>query len=236
MMEENRRMDIQIAIDGPAAAGKSTVARMLAMRLGGYYVNTGDMYRTVAWLCLQNGLDPERDTQTLSDLLAGTELEYRHAPDGGLQLFLNGQPVPQPAIRAPEVAAIVSQVARQACVRDWMFARQRDCRSLGLIIMEGRDIGTVILPDAPFKFFVTASPEERARRRLAQSGEVAAGATLAEVAAQIAERDRMDSTRPIAPLKPAPDAMTVMTDGLTPAEVVEKLAAVVEAKTGGNTP
>lgn len=220
--------EIQIAIDGPAASGKSTVARMLATRLDGFYVNTGDMYRTVAWICLQEGYDPDKDEAKIEAKLAETSLEYRAEGPGRLQLYLNGVPVPQTAIRAPEVAAIVSQAARLASVRNWMFERQRACRSLGLIIMEGRDIGTVILPDAQFKFFVTATPEERARRRLAQSGEVAAGATLAEVAAQIAERDRIDSTRPIAPLKPAEDARTIVTDGMTPEQVVEYIAGIVE--------
>jgi len=220
--------EIQIAIDGPAASGKSTVAKMLAKRLGGFYVNTGDMYRTVAWLCRQNNLSPDEDADRLAELLKTSELVYKAMSPGVLQLFLNGEAVPQAAIRAPEVAAIVSQVARIPAVREWMFGRQRDCRSLGLIIMEGRDIGTVILPDAQFKYFITASPEERARRRLAQSGEVTEGATLAEVAAQIAERDRIDSTRAIAPLKPAPDSKLINTDGLTPEQIVESIAQDVE--------
>jgi cytidylate kinase len=222
---------IQIAIDGPAASGKSTAARMLAERLGGYYVNTGDMYRTVAWAALRAGIDPEADPAAVAAKLPEWELRYQ-AEGGALRLFLNGAPVPQAAIRAPEVAAVVSQVARIPEVRAWMLSRQRECRSLGIIIMEGRDIGTVVLPDATCKFFITASPEERARRRLRQPGEVAPGATLASVAAEIAERDRIDSTRAVAPLKPAADAEIVVTDGMGPEPVADLLEAAIRRKTG----
>ena len=221
-------MRMQIAIDGPAASGKSTAARGLAARLGGLYVNTGDMYRTVAWAALQVGAEPVHHPETVPPLLPNWDLRYRQTPDGQLRLVLNGQPVRQDDIRAPEVAAVVSYVARIPEVRAWMTSRQRDCAALDApIVMEGRDIGTVILPDATHKFFVTATPLERARRRLAQSGEVASGATLEQVAADIAERDRIDSTRAVAPLKAAPDAVTVVTDGMTPEAVVEHLLALI---------
>jgi cytidylate kinase len=222
---------IQIAIDGPAASGKSTAARALAERLGGYYVNTGDMYRTVAWAALQAGIDPDTDPEAVVAKLPEWDLRLQ-AEGGVLQLILNDVPVQQAAIRAPEVAAVVSQVARIPEVRDWMLDRQRDCRHLGIIIMEGRDIGTVVLPDATCKFFITASPEERARRRLQQAGEVAPGATLASVAADIAERDRIDSTRAVAPLKPAADAEIFVTDGMEKEEVADLLIAAIKRKTG----
>jgi cytidylate kinase len=222
---------IQIAIDGPAASGKSTAARALAERLGGYYVNTGDMYRTVAWAALQAGIDPDTDPEAVVAKLPEWDLRLQ-AEGGVLQLILNDVPVQQAAIRAPEVAAVVSQVARIPEVRDWMLDRQRDCRHLGIIIMEGRDIGTVVLPDATCKFFITASPEERARRRLQQAGEVAPGATLASVAADIAERDRIDSTRAVAPLKPADDAEIFVTDGMEKEEVADLLIAAIKRKTG----
>lgn len=216
----------QVAIDGPAAAGKSTVARMLADRIGGYYINTGDMYRAVAWHCLEHGATPGRDDDKVVALLPQCDVQYRiigHKP----VLFLNGEPVPQSQLRKPEVAAVVSQTARIPQVRSWMLERQRSCRSLGIVVMEGRDIGTVIFPDAKFKFFVTASPMERARRRLAQPGEVPPGATLESIAAAIAERDRIDSTREVAPLRPADDAVTVVTDHLNAEEVTARLAAVI---------
>ncbi|NMA41248.1 MAG: (d)CMP kinase [Lentisphaerae bacterium] len=222
---------MQIAIDGPAASGKSTAARALAERLGGYYVNTGDMYRTVAWAALQAGIDPDTDPEAVVAKLPEWDLRLQ-AEGGVLQLILNDVPVQQAAIRAPEVAAVVSQVARIPEVRDWMLDRQRDCRHLGIIIMEGRDIGTVVLPDATCKFFITASPEERARRRLQQAGEVAPGATLASVAADIAERDRIDSTRAVAPLKPADDAEIFVTDGMEKEEVADLLIAAIKRKTG----
>jgi len=220
----------KIAIDGPAASGKSTVARLVAERLGGYYVNTGDMYRAVSWAALERGVDVAGDPAGVTALLRSLELRYRVAGPGRLQLYLNGEPVPQERIRSAEVAAVVSLVARLPAVREWLRDRQRECCALGTVVMEGRDIGTVILPDAPFKFFVTASPEERARRRLAQAGEVAPGATIASVAAEIAERDRIDSSRAVAPLRAAADALTICTDGMTPDEVTARIVAVVRGE------
>ncbi len=218
---------IQIAIDGPAASGKSTVARLVAARLGGFYINTGDMYRTVTRAALDAGLDPDAQPDAVVALLGNLELRYRLV-DGVPVLHLNDQPVPQEGIRAPEVASQVSFVARIPGVRDWLRERQRETRALGTIVMEGRDIGTVILPDASHKFFVTASPMERARRRLAQAGEVTDGATLASVAAEIAERDRIDSTRAVAPLRPAEDAVHINTDDLTPDQVADRIVACVQ--------
>lgn len=222
-------MKIQIAIDGPAASGKSTAARGLAARLGGLYVNTGDMYRTIAWACLQKGVDARQEPEKVSALLPGWDLRYRPQNDGTLLLVFNGCPVRQEDIRAPETAAVVSYVAQIPAVRDWMTSRQRECAELEVpVVMEGRDIGTVILPQATYKFFVTATPEERARRRLAQSDEVATGATLAKVAADIAERDRIDSTRAVAPLRPAEDAVMVVTDGMTREQVVDHLLSFIK--------
>ncbi len=218
----------QVAIDGPAAAGKSTIARLLAERLGGFYVNTGDMYRALAWAARQNNIDVDNKPESLAEQLPQWELEYRRQENRSLQLFFNGEPISQEKLRAPAVTAIVSQVARIPQVRQWMLERQRQCKSLGVIIMEGRDIGTVIFPQAKFKFFITASPLERARRRLAQSGEVAADATLAKVAAEIEARDHIDSTRETAPLRAAEDAITLVTDGMTQYQVTDHLAGIIE--------
>ena len=218
----------QVAIDGPAAAGKSTTARLLAEKLGGFYVNTGDMYRALSWAARQNGLDPDKHTEALAALLPGWDLHYRLLNGQDLQLFFNGEPLSQDKLRAPEVTAIVSQVARIPEVREWMLERQRECSNLGVIVMEGRDIGTVIFPQARFKFFITASPMERARRRFAQSGEVAAGATLEKVAAEIEARDHIDSTRETAPLKAAPDAITLVTDGMNQEQVASHLAEIIQ--------
>ncbi len=219
----------QVAIDGPAAAGKSTVARMLAAKIGGFYINTGDMYRAVAWYCLAHSAVPGKDDERVVALLPQCDVEYRII-EGKPQLFLNDAPVPNAELRKPEVAAVVSQTARIPEVRDWMLERQRTCRSLGIVIMEGRDIGTVIFPAAKYKFFVTATPMERARRRLAQASEVPPGATLESIAASIAERDRIDSTRAVAPLRPADDAITIVTDGMTAEEVTDKLAGLIQSR------
>ncbi len=219
----------QVAIDGPAASGKSTAARLLADRLGGYYVNTGDMYRAVAWAALKADVNPASDPEKLLALLPNWDLRYRLASDRKqtLQLCLNGRELQAEEFRAPAVTAVVSQVASLPALRSWMLERQRECRKLGIVIMEGRDIGTVIFPQAKYKFFLTASPEERARRRFAQRGEVAPDATLAAVAAEIAARDNLDSNRAVAPLRPASDAVIVNTDGRQQDEVADFLAEYI---------
>lgn len=215
----------QITIDGPAASGKSTIARRVARRMNGIYINTGDMYRTVTWVALNAGIDVARKPERVAALLDTIEIEYTVTDEGVPQLLLNGQPVKQSEIRAPKVAAAVSYVAKIPRVRQWLVKRQRHTRSLGTIVMEGRDIGTVVFPDADYKFFLTASPEVRARRRLMQKGETLAGATVASVAAEIAERDRIDSSRSIAPLRPAPDAVIVDSSDMTPEEVTEEIVS-----------
>ena len=216
-------MTLQIAIDGPAASGKSTVAKLLAARINGLYVNTGEMYRAVAAAAYKLNIDPEKNPQELVKHLPEWTLEYKlDSEKNCLELFFNGEPVDHAFLRSKEVSDIVSQAAAIPEVRDWMLQKQRDCAKLPIIVMEGRDIQTVVLPNATYKFFITASPEERARRRLNQ-GDFKDGTTLAEVAAQIAMRDQIDSTREIAPLKPAPDALIINTDNMTPDEVVDKI-------------
>ena len=216
-------MTLQIAIDGPAASGKSTVAKLLAARLNGLYVNTGEMYRAVAAAAYKLNINPEKNPQELVKHLPEWTLEYKLDPEKDcLELYFNGDPVDHAFLRSKEVSDIVSQAAAIPEVRDWMLQKQRDCAKLPIIVMEGRDIQTVVLPNATYKFFITASPEERAKRRLNQ-GDFKDGMTLAEVAAQIAMRDKIDSTREIAPLKPAADALIIKTDNMTPDEVVDKM-------------
>ena len=216
-------MTLQIAIDGPAASGKSTVAKLLAARLNGLYVNTGEMYRAVAAAAYKLNINPEKNPQELVKHLPEWTLEYKLDPEQDcLELYFNGDPVDHAFLRSKEVSDIVSQAAAIPEVRDWMLQKQRDCAKLPIIVMEGRDIQTVVLPNATYKFFITASPEERAKRRLNQ-GDFKDGTTLAEVAAQIAMRDKIDSTREIAPLKPAADALIIKTDNMTPDEVVDKM-------------
>ena len=207
-----------IAIDGPAASGKSTVASRIAAELRIPYVNTGNMYRAVTWLIQRAALDLA-DEAGIRKLLEGTRLEYHLDQNGTFRLLVNGED-PGGELRAPEVAAQVSPVAALPYVREWLKGIQRAAADDGMIVMEGRDIGTEIFPDAKWKFFVTASAEVRARRRLAQSSENFSGATLAQVAAAIAERDRIDSTRTVAPLRPAEDSIRIDSSDLTIEEVV----------------
>ena len=220
-------MGTQITIDGPAASGKSTVAKHLAKVLDGYYINTGEMYRALTYLALESGIDPATDSEAVAEMLPDCDLVFA-CRDGQVELQLAGETLPRAPLRTPQVAERVSYVARIPAVRQWMVERQRLTRSLGLIIMEGRDIGTVVFPQAKHKFFVTATPEERARRRLGQSGETVDGATLASVAADIAARDKMDSERKISPLKPADDAVLVDTTGLDIDAVVETIRAQIQ--------
>ena len=206
-MNENKKN--VIAIDGPAASGKSTVAGLVADKLGAYYISTGNMYRAVAYKILMSGLDAvTASEEEISSVLVELELGFKKAPDGTLLMLINSVPAGD-EIRKPEVADIVSYVAKSPVVREWLFDKQRELTMLGLIVMEGRDIGTVVFPDAKYKFFLTASSEVRARRRLNQDGENASAATVESVARSIAERDRIDSNRKIAPLKQAEDAILV---------------------------
>ena len=223
-MSEWKKMSNVIAIDGPAASGKSTVARMLAERFGIAYVNTGSLYRAVAYAALRGGMEFSRLDR---DFLAQLQFDYAPDENGAFTLRMNGVFLRE-ELRSPEVAAGASAVATLPVVREALLDVQRSMAGERMIVMEGRDIGTVVFPDARYKFFVTATPEERARRRLAQSGEVAAGATLEEVAREIAARDKQDSERKTAPLKPAEDAIRIDTTGRTIAEVVEMIAAYVK--------
>ena len=209
-------MSTVVAIDGPAGAGKSTVAKLLAAKLGISYINTGSLYRALALAARSSGIDI-REPLT-PDFLNSQHLEFR-----GDELFLNGA-APGEKLRLPECAMGASLVSKQPLVREYLLPVQRNAALGQWIVMEGRDIGTVIFPDAKVKFFVTASLEERAKRRLAQSGEVAAGADLASVIDEIRRRDEQDTKRETAPLKPAADAIIVDTTGMSIDEVLEHLA------------
>ena len=208
-------MSTVVAIDGPAGAGKSTVAKKLAACLGLAYINTGSLYRALALAAAEAGLDPRQNLS--SDFLAAQHLEFR-----GETLFLNGKD-PGAALRSAECAANASLISKQPEVRNFLLSVQRDAARSQWIVMEGRDIGTVIFPDARVKFFVTASLEARAKRRLAQQGETAAGADLASVMDDIRSRDERDAKRETAPLRPADDAVMVDTTNLTVDQVVELL-------------
>lgn len=190
-------------------------------------MNTGEMYRAITWAVLARGLDPREAPDEVAAALTSLELRYVPTGPGELSLVLNGKPVPREAVRSPGVARAVSFVARIPEVRAWLLHRQREVTALGTVVMEGRDIGTVVLPDSPLKVFVTATPEVRARRRLSQEGETPPGATVASVAAEIAARDDIDSRRAVSPLRPAEDAHVVDTSDLTVDQVVDHILALV---------
>lgn len=219
-----------ITLDGPAASGKSTLAAMIADKVGGFYINTGDMYRTLTWIISEKKLDLTEDLGQIVELLQELYIHYEKCDENHMQLICEGKPVEQSKIRNPEVTKNVSAVAAIPEVRDWMVKCQRKCSEVGLVVMEGRDIGTVVFPEANYKFFVTASPEVRARRRLAQDGEVVEGATVEKVAADIARRDELDMNRSIAPLKQADDAEFIDTSELTVDQAVDKIVEIVNHK------
>ncbi len=211
-----------VAIDGPAGAGKSTVTRALARRLGLLYLDTGAMYRALTWWVLHRGVDPA-DPAAVAPLLDDLDLQLESDNGGEQRVRVNGHEVSE-AIRGPEVTALVSTVAAHACVRAALTGQQRAMGQRGGLVAEGRDIGTAVFPEAECKVFLTATVAERARRRaadLAQRG--FAVPPLAELEAQIAERDHLDSSRVEAPLRQAADAVELVTDGLDIDAVIERL-------------
>jgi pantoate ligase/cytidylate kinase len=218
-----------VAIDGPAGAGKSTVTRALARRLNLTYLDTGAMYRALAWWVLRQGANPE-DPEAVGPLLADLDLELSQDQQGTLRIQLNGHDI-STAIRSPEVTAVVSAVAAHPCVRDTLTAQQRRLGERGGLVAEGRDTGTAVFPEAECKIFLTASVAERARRRaldLRQQGFDVPD--LPELERQIAERDRRDSTRAVAPLRQAPDALVLVTDGLGIEAVMEAMVDAFRAR------
>ncbi len=221
-----------VAIDGPAGSGKSTVAKAVARRLGFAYLDTGAMYRAVTWLALHRGV--ELDDETAVTELADTEpVTFGRAPGEPLatRVEVAGEDATR-GIRTPEVDAAVSIVAKLPGVRRAMVAQQRRAAEAARdSVVEGRDIGTVVFPDAAVKVYLTASAEERARRRREQHAEAGHGEESAQaVLAQLERRDRIDSTREASPLKPASDAVVLDTTGLGVDEVVGRIAALVEQR------
>lgn len=214
-----------ITIDGPAGAGKSTVARALARRLGFRYLDTGAMYRAVALAGLRRGID-WNDPHALADLARQLRLEW-----DGQRLFLDGQDVTE-AVRTTEVTQVTRYAADNPQVRAHLVALQRALADDHDVVTEGRDQGTAVFPDAACKIFLTASVEERARRRALDMAARGEQVELERVRQAIEQRDREDATRPVGPLVRAPDAIEVWTDGLSVEEVVEHLAALVEARRG----
>lgn len=218
---------IAIAIDGPSGAGKSTIARKAAARCGFTYIDTGALYRCIALSALREGIG-EPDEAAIAALLPKIKLDLRHI-DQQQHVFLGAEDVSQ-AIRSPEVSMAASKIAALPCVREFLLGAQRRMAEKNNVIMDGRDIGSVVLPNAQIKIFLTASSEERARRRyeeLLASGEKV---TYESVLHDVVKRDQNDTTRAAAPLKAAPDAITVDTTGNTLEESVELLTRLIENK------
>jgi cytidylate kinase len=207
-----------IAIDGPSGAGKGTIARAVASRLGYRHVDTGAMYRALAWKGLRESID-------LADEAAVAALAQRVAFDvGDGRVGVDGEDVAR-AIRTPEIDLAASIVARQPRVREALIARQRALGAQGGVVMEGRDIGTVVFPRAQVKIYLDASPEERARRRATDPAHASGtgAAAIPEVAVALAERDRLDRTRTASPLTIAEDAVVIDTTALSIEDAVERV-------------
>jgi len=207
-----------VTIDGPAGSGKSTVARALARRLGFLYVDTGAMYRALTWLLLRRGVD-WADARAVAAAVERLDAQWE-VREGAVVMRLEDED-PGAAIRSDDVTKAVSGVAAHACVRSWMAERQRALARLGPLVMEGRDIGSVVFPDAAWRFYLDASPAVRASRRLREMG--GAGSELARVAREIERRDALDSSRGVAPLQVPAGARVIDTSALGIEEVVEVL-------------
>lgn len=202
---------IVITIDGPSASGKGTCGRYLAGKLGFSFVDTGAMYRTLTWFCLKGGVDIAQPTQVLAAVRGWNSRLV--ATDGEVRLEVDGY-YPRNEIRADDVSNTVARVSPIAGVRVWMVRTQRDCLRFGNLVMDGRDVGTHVFPETPFKFFLTASDEVRARRRKAEGSQD-----------NTAERDRRDRARTVAPLEPAKDAVLIDNSHESPTVTAEFMLA-----------
>lgn len=213
-----------ITIDGPAGAGKTTVGRLLAQRLGYRFVDTGAMYRALAVSVQAAGLTADSDEQALRAHLARVDVALRDE-----RVFLDGRDVTA-EIRAPAVAALTSRLTALAVVRDRITPLQRREAATGGVVLEGRDTGTVVCPEAEVKFYLDADLDERARRRHAELVERGVAVDVAAVRREIEQRDAQDRSRALAPLRPAPDAIAIDTSNLSVAQVVDRMQAAVERR------
>ncbi|MEO8457598.1 MAG: (d)CMP kinase [Chloroflexota bacterium] len=218
-----------IAVDGSAASGKSTVGRRLAERLGDRFLDTGVMYRAVTWAALDRTVDVH-DADALSNLASSIDMRVE-LPDAGTaahaRIVIDGRNVTQD-LRSPAVDENVSFVSRVPGVRDALVRRQRNIADKGRIVMAGRDIGTVVLPDAELKIYLDASPEERARRRHAEFVRSGRKASEDDVLQDLRRRDQIDSERAVSPLRAADDAVVLNTDAMTSDEVLDEVMKLVK--------
>jgi CMP/dCMP kinase len=221
---QNRSRPV-IAVDGPSGAGKSTTARLLAEKLGYTYIDTGAMYRAIGWKAKQEGLDPSRE-DALQELCGRTDVTIGRR-DGDPAFFVNGRDVSS-EIRTPEMGMMASAVSKSPAVRARLLVLQRELGKSGGVVMDGRDIGTVVFPDAEVKFFLSANAEERGRRRYRELRAKGMDVDLERITREIRARDEQDSGRSIAPLKPAGDAVMIDSSDLDINGVLERMLAVVE--------
>lgn len=220
------RKELVIAIDGPAASGKSTTARLVADRLGYTYIDTGAMYRAVTYAVLEQRIDPS-DQQAVERFVAGLDIRLRRADDGSLHVCLDGVDVAS-KIRTPEVTANVSLVSSYAGVRGHLVRLQQLMGQGGGVVLDGRDIGTVVFPDADVKVFMIADIDARATRRLEELRRAGSSTSLDELRQDIARRDRFDSSRALAPLCRAEDAVEIDTSTMNIEEQVERVIELAE--------
>lgn len=214
-----------VTVDGPAGSGKSTIAKIIAKKYGFTYLDTGAMYRMIALYALENGVNLD-DSKAIEDMLKNTKLDII-----GNQFFLNGKDVSE-EIRTPRVSGIVSPVSAIKEVRVKLVDLQREISKGKSVILDGRDIGTVVFPNGDVKIFLVASPEERAKRRLKEYEEKGVEADYESVLASIKERDYLDSTRKESPLKKAEDAHEIDSSTMSIDEVVESISKYIDEKIG----
>ncbi|RPA57864.1 (d)CMP kinase [Gordonia oryzae] len=219
-----------IAIDGPAGTGKSTVSKLLAHKVGAHYLDTGAMYRAATLAVQRAGADPA-DADAVAAAVEAADIALRPHGDGSSRVFLDGADVSGP-IRSDVVTAAVSAVSAVPAVRTKLVALQRRQAESELLVIEGRDIGTVVFPDAAIKIFLTASPEARAERRHRQNLAAGRPSDHAEVLAAVNRRDHLDSTRAVSPLRQADDAVLVDTSDMTLDQVLDRLVELVRARIG----
>lgn len=220
---------INIAIDGPSGAGKSTLAKAIAAKLGYIYVDTGALYRAIGLYTKEHGTDPT-DTNAVTELLPGIKLELCYN-DGVQTVMLNGRDVSLD-IRMPEISMYASSVSKISAVREFLLDLQRSMAKKYNVIMDGRDIGTVILPDADVKIFLTASPEGRAKRRYKELLEKGVQTTYEEVIADMRTRDKQDSTREVAPAVAAEDAILFDNTEFDREASLERALEIINTKIG----
>lgn len=220
---------IRVALDGPSGAGKSTVAKLIAKKLGYIYVDTGALYRTCGLYAIENGVSKD-DSAGIIALLDSIDVKLTYL-DGEQHVLLNGNDVGG-KIRTPEASMYASAVSKLPEVRAYLLDLQKKIASEGGVVMDGRDIGTVIMPDAEIKVFMTASPEERAKRRYRELMEKQESVTYDEVLKDMIQRDKNDSERETAPLKPAENAVMFINDGYNAEESADYIIRLIHEKYG----